>query len=129
MNDLQMAIVMLGCVFNVVLILMCAISIVLIYSLLMISVQKRTFDTGVMRMVGVSKMDCVLSITMQTLSFVVPSIILSYSLAILINHFLFELIYTPDMGLRVSILPSWYATGQALTLGIFIPMLSSILPI
>jgi ABC-type lipoprotein release transport system permease subunit len=64
MEDLEIAIVMLGCVFNVVLILMCAISILLIYSLLMVSVEKKTFDTGVLRMVGVSKMDCILSITM-----------------------------------------------------------------
>jgi ABC-type antimicrobial peptide transport system permease subunit len=99
LEDYQSGVVMLACVFNVVLILMCAISIILIYSLLMVSVNKRTFDNGVMRMVGISKMDCVLSITMQSLSFVVPSIIVSYSLAILINHFLLQMMFTPEMGL------------------------------
>lgn len=39
MEDFELGIVMLSCVFNVVLILMCAISILLIYSLLMVSVQ------------------------------------------------------------------------------------------
>jgi ABC-type antimicrobial peptide transport system permease subunit len=120
---------MLACIFNMVLILMCAISIMLIYSLLMVSVQKRTFDNGVMRMVGVSKMDCILSITMQTLSFVMPSIILSYSLAILINHYIFEFAYTPEMGLSTNPLPEWSATLQALSLGFIVPLLSSILPI
>lgn len=84
----QLSIVMLGCVFNEVLILMCAISVMLIYSILMVTVNQKTFDTGVLRMVGVSKMDCVLSITIKSLSFVVPSIILSYLLATLANHLL-----------------------------------------
>jgi ABC-type antimicrobial peptide transport system permease subunit len=82
-----------------------------------------------LRMVGVSKMDCILSISMQSLAFVIPSIIISYSMAILINHFLFEIIYTPEMGLRVSIMPDWFATVQAVALGFFIPMVSSILPV
>jgi ABC-type antimicrobial peptide transport system permease subunit len=60
----QLAVVQLTCVFNVLLILICAISVLLIYSLLMVSVTQKTFDTGVLRMVGVSKMDCILSITM-----------------------------------------------------------------
>jgi ABC-type lipoprotein release transport system permease subunit len=54
-----MGIVMLGCIFNVVLILMIAISTLLIYSLLMVSVETKTFDNGVLRMVGLSKFDCV----------------------------------------------------------------------
>jgi ABC-type antimicrobial peptide transport system permease subunit len=89
MEDLQMAVVMLGCVFNVVLILMCAISTLLIYSLLMVSVEQKTFDNGVLRMVGTSKTDCILLVGIQTLSFVVPSLILSYCIAILCNYFLF----------------------------------------
>ena len=84
-----MAVVMLGCVFNVVLILMCAISTLLIYSLLMVSVEQKTFDNGVLRMVGTSKTDCILLVGIQTLSFVVPSLILSYLIAILCNYFLF----------------------------------------
>lgn len=64
LEDLQLAVVMLGCVFNVVLILMCSISTLLIYSLLMVSVEQKTFDNGVLRMVGVSKIDCMLSVIM-----------------------------------------------------------------
>lgn len=64
LEELQLAVVMLGCVFNVILIILCAISILLIYSLLMVSVEKKTFDNGVLRMVGVSKTDCILSVLM-----------------------------------------------------------------
>lgn len=39
MDDYQVVVVMLGCVFNVVLILLASISVLLIYSLLMVSVE------------------------------------------------------------------------------------------
>lgn len=89
---------MLSCVFNVVLILMVTISILLIYSLLMVSVEQKTFDNGVLRMIGVSKLDCILVVAMQSLSFVVPSIIISYALACVGNHFIFQLLFTQDLG-------------------------------
>lgn len=95
----------------------------------MVTVEKKTFDNGVLRMVGVSKTDCILSVAMQTLSFVVPSLILSYSIAVVVNYYLLKMIYTPDMGLRVSIVPDWFATLQALALGLMIPLVSAIIPI
>jgi ABC-type lipoprotein release transport system permease subunit len=54
-----MAVVMLGLIFNVVLLLLITISIILIYSLLMVTVETKTFDQGVLRMIGLSKIDCV----------------------------------------------------------------------
>lgn len=54
-----MAVVMLGLIFNVVLLLLISISIILIYSLLMVTVETKTFDQGVLRMIGLSKIDCV----------------------------------------------------------------------
>lgn len=90
---------MLSCVFNVVLIFMATISILLIYSLLMVSVEQKTFENGVMRMIGVSKLDCVLLVAMQSLAFVVPSLTLSYVFACVGNYFIFQLLFTPDMGI------------------------------
>jgi len=129
MEEFQLGIVMLSCVFNVVLILMCSISILLIYSLLMVSVQQKTFDTGVLRMVGVSKLDCVLFNSMQTLAFVISALIFSYAAGMLINYLLLSQLYSPEMGLTFNPTPDWFATVQALTMGLLIPMLSSILPI
>jgi ABC-type antimicrobial peptide transport system permease subunit len=56
--------VMLGSVFNVVLLLLASISTLLIYSLMMVSVQNKFYENGVLRMVGASKVDCILMIFM-----------------------------------------------------------------
>lgn len=89
MEEFQIGVTMLSCVFNVVLILMMTISILLIYSLLMVSVGTKTYETGVMRMVGVTRTDCILLVTMQCLAFVVPALILSYVMACVGNWGIF----------------------------------------
>ena len=45
-----------GLVFDVLLLLFIVVSVLLIYSLLMISVETKTFEIGVMRLVGLSKL-------------------------------------------------------------------------
>ena len=41
----------------------------------------------------------------------------------------YSLLFTEDLGFKPSIVPDWYSTVQALLIGIFIPILSSIIPI
>lgn len=59
MELLSYATLLLGLVFGIIVILFITISILLIYSLLMISVETKTFDTGIQRMVGLSKSGCI----------------------------------------------------------------------
>jgi len=59
MSLLSYAVLLLGIVFDVIIILFISISILLIYSLLMVSVETKTFDYGVFRMVGITKGDSV----------------------------------------------------------------------
>jgi hypothetical protein len=59
MSSLQYGVLLLGIVFDVVIILFITISVLLIYSLLMVSVETKTFENGVMRMVGISTGDCI----------------------------------------------------------------------
>lgn len=49
------AILFLGLIFDLVIILFVSLSVLLIYSLLLISVESKTFEFGVMRMVGLSQ--------------------------------------------------------------------------
>lgn len=49
------AILFLGLIFDLVIILFISLSVLLVYSLLMISVESKTFEFGVMRMVGLSQ--------------------------------------------------------------------------
>ena len=57
LEDMQIynfAILFIGLVFSIVIILFIVISILLIYSLLMITTETKTFDVGIMRLVGLS---------------------------------------------------------------------------
>jgi ABC-type antimicrobial peptide transport system permease subunit len=54
METFSQAILFLGLIFDIIILLFVILSILLIYSLLMISVETKTFEFGVMRMVGVS---------------------------------------------------------------------------
>ena len=54
MQLLSYAVLFIGLIFNLLLILFIAISILLIYSLLMITTETKTFDFGVMRLIGLS---------------------------------------------------------------------------
>jgi hypothetical protein len=47
---------------------------------------------------------------MQSLAFVVPSLIFSYAAATVFNHYLLEAMYTPEMGLEMSWLPDLSST-------------------
>ena len=121
--------VLLGLVFNIVVILFIVISVLLIYSLLMISVETKSFENGVLRLVGLSKSDCVQMILIQSIIFVIPSIIIGYSLSFPCLHYLYGYLFSSSPGIQVSSLPTAYATFLAVFLGLFIPMLSSIVPI
>ena len=66
---------MIGLIFDIMLIMFIMISVLLIYSLLMITIETKTFDTGVMRMVGMSGKGFVAMIFTQAVMFVLPSLI------------------------------------------------------
>jgi ABC-type antimicrobial peptide transport system permease subunit len=58
----NMAILLLGLVFNIVLLVFMVISVLLIYSLLMIGVETKTLEIGIMRMVGTNKKGLVMMV-------------------------------------------------------------------
>jgi hypothetical protein len=51
----HLSVTFLQLIFNLVMLLLFSISVLLIYSLLMLSVESKSFEFGVMRMVGLSK--------------------------------------------------------------------------
>lgn len=59
MELLSLATLLLGIVFGIIVILFIVISVLLIYSLLMISVETKTFESGVLRLVGLSQWNVV----------------------------------------------------------------------
>jgi ABC-type antimicrobial peptide transport system permease subunit len=78
MEKFSQAILFLGLVFDIILLLFVILSILLIYSLLMISVEAKTFEFGIMRMVGLSKTGIVNMVLIQSMMFVLPSVIMGF---------------------------------------------------
>ena len=55
MAKYNVVILLFNLVFDIVLLIFVVIAVLLIYSLLMIGIETKTFETGIMRMVGISK--------------------------------------------------------------------------
>ena len=61
--------------------------------------------------------------------FVLPAVIAGFAFSVPAIFAIYKLLFTPEMGFSPTVLPDWYSTIQALTIGIMIPVLSSIIPI
>lgn len=129
MQTYSSAVMFIGLIFAVLLLIFIVVACLLIYSLLMISVETKTFEIGVMRLVGLSKLGFIGMIMTQSAMFVIPSVIMGFILSIPCIFMVYSLLFTEDLGFKPSIVPDWYSTVQALLIGIFIPILSSIIPI
>ena len=129
MQGYSTSIMLIGLVFDILLVIFVVISCLLIYSLLLISVETKTFDNGVMRLIGLTKRGYVAMIMTQAAMFVIPSIILGFALSIPCIMAVWSILFKDQMGFQPSILPGWTASIEALLIGILIPVLSSIIPI
>ena len=78
LNDYFSLNMMIGLVFDVLLIIFVIIACLLIYSLLLLSVESKTFDFAVMRLVGLTKKGFVGMIMTQASFYVIPSVILGF---------------------------------------------------
>ncbi len=122
-------ILLIGLVFDVLLCILVVISCLLIYSLLLISVQTKSFEYGVMRLVGLTKKGYVAMIMTQAAMFVLPSVILGFLLSVPCLAGVWSIMFANVDEYRPSIIPNWSASIQALTLGLLIPLISSIIPV
>ena len=80
MEIFQYQVMFIGLIFDVIIILFVIVAILLIYSLLLISVETKTFEIGIMRLVGLSKSSFVGMIFTQSFLFVLPSVICGFLL-------------------------------------------------
>jgi ABC-type antimicrobial peptide transport system permease subunit len=123
------AILMLGLIFDIIILLFIILSVLLIYSLLMIQVESKSFEFGVMRMVGLSKFGIINMILLQSFMFVIPSVFVGFILSFPSLAVLYDKLFDADMGVDRTPVPSSFAIVQAIIVGLVIPLLSSIVPI
>ena len=103
MKSLTNSILLLGLLFDIILFLLVNVSVLLIYSLLMITVELKTFESGIMRLLGISKSGYVATILIQASLFTLPSIILAFIVSVPALYFLFKTLISSEMS--SSILP------------------------
>jgi hypothetical protein len=73
MNKLRLFNLFLGLILNVIIFILLFLSVLLIYSLLMVSVETRTFEMGILRMVGMSRIGIIHMLFIQAFSYSIPA--------------------------------------------------------
>lgn len=116
-------------IFVIVEMIFILISILLIYSLLLIRLETKTMEIGMMRMVGLSKSGIVLMIFLQCCMFVLPALVFGFILSFPALAACYSFTFSGSTGNKFAPVPSAWAVVEALAVGLFIPLVSSIVPI
>lgn len=129
MQIINQGILLLGLVFNIVLLVFIVISVLLIYYLLMIDVETKTLENGIMRILGTNKKSLIMMVAVQSCMFVFPAILIAFALSFGMIALCYKYIFEEDLDNGFEPVPSSSAMIKAIILGLIIPLLSSILPI
>jgi ABC-type antimicrobial peptide transport system permease subunit len=90
----------MGLIFDIIILLFVIIAVLLIYSLLMISVETKTLEMGIIRMVGLSKLGITSMVLLQGLMFVIPAIAFGFILASPALKIIYSYLFTEDLGVE-----------------------------
>lgn len=72
----------LGIVLNLIIFVLFMLSVMLLYNLLLVSVETKTYELGVLRVLGLNKLGVVSLILVQSLSYVIPAVIFGFVLSV-----------------------------------------------
>ena len=133
LKDMQlfnMIILLVSLVFDIIILIFIVISVILIYSLLMVGVETKTLEIGIIRMQGLSKRGLILMVFIQAAMFVAPAILASFLLSFPLIAICYKMVFNENLSEPgYEPVPQGMAVLYALGVGIFIPLTSSILPI
>ena len=73
LNELEIFSLFLGLILNIITFILLFLSILLIYSLLMVSVETRTFEMGILRMVGMTRGGIIQLLLIQAFLYAIPA--------------------------------------------------------
>lgn len=126
--DLRYGAMFFQLIMDVILLVLVILSIMLLYSLLVISVDTRTFEMGILRMIGMKRSDLIKLLINQSLSYSVPSWLLGIILAEI--GVVFLLVKFSDLvGYELVPIISLNGFLNATAVGLLIPLIASVLPI
>lgn len=95
----------IGLIFDVLLFIFVVVACLLIYSLLLISVETKSFEIGVMRLVGLTKAGFIGLVLTQAGMFVLPSVVMGFVLSVPCIWSLYSVLFEDDLGFKPSVLP------------------------
>eukprot|EP01107_Rhizomastix_libera_P002342 TRINITY_DN1404_c0_g1_i2.p1 TRINITY_DN1404_c0_g1~~TRINITY_DN1404_c0_g1_i2.p1 ORF type:complete len:1049 (-),score=196.85 TRINITY_DN1404_c0_g1_i2:241-3345(-) len=128
MQPYKFVLMFIGLIVNITIIVLTTLSILLIYSLLMVNVETRTFEVGVMRVLGATRQGIVAMLFTQAFLYAIPSwatgLILGQIISAIVAN-LFENMTT----IPTNRLLSTQAILVSTLLAFLIPAVASILPI
>lgn len=118
----------LGLIVSLILLALAFLSIVLIYSLLTVNIQGRTFELGIQRMLGFTKMNLTGLVFTNALLFAIPAwgvgLAVGFGCYILLRASL-----SSALGVEIPLSLSADAIGFSTLAGIGIPLIASIAPV
>ena len=120
--------VLLSLILDIIVISLFSLSLILIYSLLLITTETNTFEFGILRLVGNTKKDIILIVILQCFSFSIPAFILAF----FVHFYVIDLINNSLQSLINSNLNLTYTSNSfflAFCINFLSPITASILPI
>ncbi|EFC50030.1 FtsX domain-containing protein [Naegleria gruberi] len=129
LNDLRFVSMFLGLIINIIITILTILSTILIYSLLMINVENRTFEIGVLRMIGMHRKGVVQLIIQQAFLYSIPGLVIGLFLGGMIYIGISYLLSYFFETNEISRLLDYTSVIVSICLGILIPLLASLLPI
>ncbi|KAI3651558.1 hypothetical protein MP228_002861 [Amoeboaphelidium protococcarum] len=118
----------LNLIFGIVFLILGGLSIFLIYSLLMVSVETKTFEYGIFRMVGMTKIGVVSLILTQAILYALPAWVLGLIVSQLV-WLGFKALMAQMINADVGPYLSGASIVVATVVGLVVPILAAILPI
>ena len=118
----------LGIILDLIVFILFLLSVMLLYNLLLVSVETKTYEIGVLRVLGLNKVGIMSLILVQCSFYVFPAVIAGILLSIPALELVGNALRS-SLGSKISNLPTNNAIVFALVVGILIPILSSIVPI
>ncbi|CAI2362787.1 unnamed protein product [Moneuplotes crassus] len=125
----NLAILFMALLFSMILALFVVISIILIYGLLLVNVQQKSFENGIKRMVGSSKFGLIKDVIIQTFCFSTPGIIFAFFCSFFVLRAIYYFEFEKKLNLKMDPNPTYFAIINAIILGLVIPFISSLIPI
>lgn len=123
-----MGILIVNYIFTIVKTLLVVISVLIIYSLLMISVESKNFEIAVIRMVGMNKASIIGLVVCQSFLYVIPAMILAFGVSIIILGEASKY-FEANYKVKIDRIPGLDSCLQGIFIGSVIPLISSIMPI